>query len=408
MGFIWPKELDFSEFWGAPYRPLFLASFLCALVSLAWWPLGVRLGLPVPGLQPSVLWHVHELIFGFVAAAIGGYVLTALPGWTSAPPLSGSLLKMLVLIWIVARGATGLAETLPIFVPFVVNSMYFVALAGVISYQVFMAKTYRKLWFVVAILALGIGETLFLKEALTGNVVTSLLIAQTMLVCILVLVSAVAMRAIPAFTNNWLIHSGDAEIRQAPFLRLGVIGLFGLALALRLFGLFDASYCALLLASIAMFGAMSGWKSRAVLSNPLLTAQHLAFLWAPIGAMLVGLSGLRIISYPVSDAIHALTIGAMSGLIMAIAGRAGAHTKDGGMRASFGFVVGVLAIWLTTWVRLVAPLAPNYATDIHVAAALLWCVGWIAFIIGFVPALSGPVRRPVLSGHKYQVSLAND
>jgi len=305
------QKFDFSAFWEAPYRPLFLAAFLAAFLSLAWWPLGVRLGLPAPGLQPVVLWHVHELIFGFAGAAVGGYLLTALPGWTSRPPLRGWGLKALVFAWILAR--------------------------------------------------------------------------------------------VPAFTRNWMAQSGRAglKVREMPLPRAAAQGLLGLALALRLAGYADAASAALIAAAMAMLWTMSGWRSSATLSNPLLAALHLAYLWVPVGILTLGVIGLGFVAYPMADAFHTITIGAMSGLIMAISGRAASYTASGDMRAGAGFVVGVLAIWITTWLRLSAPFFPARSADIHFAAALLWDVGWLVFIIGFMPALTGPVRRPVLSGRKH-------
>lgn len=397
------QKFDFSAFWEAPYRPLFLAAFLAAFLSLAWWPLGVRLGLPAPGLQPVVLWHVHELIFGFAGAAVGGYLLTALPGWTSRPPLRGWGLKALVFAWILARVTTAMATVLPPALPLVFNAAYFLGLAAIICYQVIAAGAYRKLGFVGAVLALGLGEALFLSGALAGRVLTSLYLAQTLLIGFAVLMTGVAAWAIPAFTRNWMAQSGRAglKVREMPLPRAAAQGLLGLALALRLAGYADAASAALIAAAMAMLWTMSGWRSSATLSNPLLAALHLAYLWVPVGILTLGIIGLGFVAYPMADAFHTITIGAMSGLIMAISGRAASYTASGDMRAGAGFVVGVLAIWITTWLRLSAPFFPARSADIHFAAALLWDVGWLVFIIGFMPALTGPVRRPVLSGRKH-------
>jgi len=397
------KPLDFSAFWHAPYRPLFLAAFLSALFSVAWWPLGVRLGLPAPGLAPAVLWHIHELIFGFAAAAVGGYLLTALPGWTGREPLRGRGLQALVLTWGLARVATAVAMALPPAVPLVLNAAYFLGLAGIIGYQVIAARAYRKLGFVGAVVMLGLVEALFLNAALAGRVLTGLYLAQTLLIGFALLMTGVAAWAIPAFTRNWLVQSGHTGpgVRERPLARAAAQVFLGLGLVLRLAGYTDPASVILIAAAMAMFWTMSGWRSRAVLFNPLLAALHLAYLWVPVGILSLGVIGLGLVAYPAGDAIHTITIGAMAGLIMAIAGRAASHTASGDMRAGAGFVLGVLAIWITTWLRLSAPFFPARSGDIHVAAALLWALGWIAFILGFIPALSGPVQRPVLSGRKH-------
>ena len=391
---------DFSAFWQAPYRPLFLSAFLCALLTVAWWPLGVQLGLPAPGLEPAVLWHVHELIFGFAAAAIGGYLLTALPSWTGRPALRSTGLKALVLVWLLARAAMAISTALPLALPLLLNAVFLCGLACIIGQQVVAAGAYRKLGFAAAMLALGLGEAVFLTEAAAGNIWNSLALAQTVLTGMILLLFSVGARAIPAFTRNWLAQNRCAgpSVREFPRIRAASQGLLALALALKLAGYADAAHAALIAAATAMLWTMLGWQTRAALSNPLLAAQHLAFLWLPLGALVIGVTGLGVADFPMAGAVHSITIGAMSGLIMAIAGRAGCHSRDGIMRAGNGFVAGVLLVWITTWIRLAAPLFPAHAESLIAAAALLWCAGWLAFLSGFLPALSGPVPRPVLSG----------
>lgn len=59
--------------WQAAHRPLFFCAGLCALlVPAVWlWPGGLD--------ADPVRWHLHELLFGMGGAAVGGYLLTALP-----------------------------------------------------------------------------------------------------------------------------------------------------------------------------------------------------------------------------------------------------------------------------------------------------------------------------------------
>jgi uncharacterized protein involved in response to NO len=36
-------------------------------------------------------WHIHEMIYGYVAAAIAGFLLTAIPNWTGRLPSTAIL-----------------------------------------------------------------------------------------------------------------------------------------------------------------------------------------------------------------------------------------------------------------------------------------------------------------------------
>ena len=40
-------------------------------------------------------WHVHEMIFGYVAAVLAGFLLTAIPNWTGRLPVAGRPLVLL-------------------------------------------------------------------------------------------------------------------------------------------------------------------------------------------------------------------------------------------------------------------------------------------------------------------------
>src|SRR5512145_1767209 len=98
----WPKPREPSAVgvWRVPkthglpvfsygFRTFFLLAGAAALSLVsAWIALGFgggwRYELSAAG------WHSHEMLFGFVAAAIAGFLLTAAPSWTGTPALSGA------------------------------------------------------------------------------------------------------------------------------------------------------------------------------------------------------------------------------------------------------------------------------------------------------------------------------
>src|SRR5690606_14098834 len=85
------------------FRPFFLLAALWAVLAVV--VLVVALagsGWAVDAL-PLFRWHGHEMIFGFVAAAIAGFLLTAAPTWTSTQPVSGLPLAGLALLWLAGR-----------------------------------------------------------------------------------------------------------------------------------------------------------------------------------------------------------------------------------------------------------------------------------------------------------------
>ncbi|MGA7117117.1 MAG: NnrS family protein, partial [Hyphomicrobium sp.] len=96
---------SFEAFFSYGFRPFFLgAAVFTALLMSIWLAFiadlamgGSGAWLPVAG--SPYAWHAHEMVFGFAAAAIAGFLLTAVPNWTGALPLSGAPLVGLFLLW---------------------------------------------------------------------------------------------------------------------------------------------------------------------------------------------------------------------------------------------------------------------------------------------------------------------
>jgi len=96
------------------FRPFFLLTAACAPLFMLVWLLVLKGALPAwqpPG--GALLWHAHELIFGFATAAIAGFTLTAVPEFTATAPLGRRPLVRLVLLWLAARLAYAAAAWWP-------------------------------------------------------------------------------------------------------------------------------------------------------------------------------------------------------------------------------------------------------------------------------------------------------
>ena len=73
----------------------FSAAGSWAIVALALW-LAMFLGyVQLPTRFDPLAWHIHEMLFGFVMAAVAGFLLTAIPNWTNRLPVRGFPLALL-------------------------------------------------------------------------------------------------------------------------------------------------------------------------------------------------------------------------------------------------------------------------------------------------------------------------
>src|SRR5690606_31006273 len=107
-----PRWLSGFALFAYGFRPFFLLAGVYAVLALAVWlaALGGTHGLLPPGIPPHY-WHGHEMLFGFVAAAIAGFLLTAVPSWTGGRGYSGGPLVLMTVAWLAGRIAMLFAGT---------------------------------------------------------------------------------------------------------------------------------------------------------------------------------------------------------------------------------------------------------------------------------------------------------
>ena len=122
------------------FRPFFwLVGVFAVLTIIAWLEIVSSGLLPLPG-QPALLWHGHEMLYGFVGAAIAGFLLTAVPSWTGARGFAGTPLVLLALIWLAGRLAFAAAAALPLIVVAVCELAFIPALASLVAPPLLRAR----------------------------------------------------------------------------------------------------------------------------------------------------------------------------------------------------------------------------------------------------------------------------
>lgn len=383
--------------WQAAHRPLFLCAGLCALLAPAvWlWPGGL-------GVDP-VRWHLHELVFGMGGAAVGGYLLTALPNWTGAGRVAPQSVRALTLLWVLARLTLPFGVGLPKGLLLLLSEGYFAALGLILARHLIAARVWRRLWLVGVIAGMALGDAAFLSD--TAWLPEPSGIPLAMVVLFATLISVIGGRAVPAFTRSWMQHS-------APFLRLrDWPGLSALALAstvlgggLAQSGPATGAGILLVLAGLLQGIRLAGWQTLHARHYPALLMLHLAWAWVPIGLFLLGAAMLRPDVMPQSAALHAFTMGAMGSMIVAISGRAAMRRQDGKLIAGRGLGVAFALVWLAALVRVTEPFVPQHWPDPVIASAAMWMTGWGVFLWAYRPALQGPVPSPILSARRRELS----
>lgn len=376
------------------FRPFFLLGGLFAIVAILLWVAMLHAADFVPAARDPVAWHAHEMLFGFAGAAIAGFLLTAVATWTSRPPVAGVLLGALVVAWITGRAAMLLGTRLPDLVVALADLAFPVLLAAIATREIVAGGSRRNFGIAVVLTAFTILDVVFhLGQSGTwpGSDRTALYLIVHGL---LVLITVIGGRIIPNFTANWLRHRGDARPpRSWPWVERLLIPLVILA------GIADSFPAPAPLAATLAFGAaalhalrLAGWRGQAAAREPLVVILHVAYAWLPVGYLLLGLTALGL-PLPRSAALHALTMGGISTMILAVATRVALGHTGRALVAAPLTTVAYAILSVGVLVRILSPLATGwYLTLIDVAAAA-WLVAFGLFTVVYWPILTQP-RKP--------------
>ena len=85
------------------FRPFFLSAISFAVLVIPLWIGVYGHGLGLGSVFGPVDWHIHEMLFGYAAAVISGFLFTAIPNWTGRMPIRGWPLAGLVALWVAGR-----------------------------------------------------------------------------------------------------------------------------------------------------------------------------------------------------------------------------------------------------------------------------------------------------------------
>ena len=110
-----------SQLFSYPFRIFFLSMTALALLAIPLWVMQVNGVINLPLALPGLFWHQHEMLFGFLSAAIAGFLLTAVCVWTQTERTHGIRLALLWGVWLAGRLLLAFGAGLPDWLVHAVN-----------------------------------------------------------------------------------------------------------------------------------------------------------------------------------------------------------------------------------------------------------------------------------------------
>jgi uncharacterized protein involved in response to NO len=394
------------------FRPFFLLTALYAVLVLLAWSGFLGFGLAVPAVAGGPLvWHAHELMFGFGLAAVAGFVLTAVPEFTATPTFAPRVVLRFVLLWLAARaafwlsgalvavaggwldGADGQAARWLGHLPAALLEIGFAcALLAAVAPRLWRDPERRQLGFLWGLAAMAAVVAGFHLDVLRGEYPMRWVLAGlgVMMALVVVAMSRISMRVmndaldaqrarrLPART---LRHVEEAELELPAYrarpprrnLAIAAIAVYTVA-ELLLPGSPITGWLGLG-AAAAVFNLLNDWHVGRALFTRWAFLLYAVYWLLALGYLLLGLAHLGAPLAP-SAGTHLLAIGAMGLSILAvlcIAGRTHAgYPLD--ERPWVGVAAGSIA--LAAMLRAAAGLPDTPASALQLLAALAWIVAF--------------------------------
>ncbi len=383
------RMADSYPFFRGGFRPFFFGGPAWAVIALALWILSLTGVVSLPTALDPLAWHRHEMLFGFVGAIVSGFLLTAVPNWTGRLPIAGWPLASLFGLWCAARLALLFSGVVTIPLAAILDVGFFLVLGLLAAREVLEANN-RNIPVVGMILLLGLADAIDYLSV-TGIIPAPDLGWQIALSIILLLISLIGGRIIPSFSRNYLSKRGVREglPTQAGKFDLFVIGATAFALLAWLTGPATAPIGAVLIVAASLqLARWIRWRGYRTWAEPIVVILHVGYLWLPIGLALLGLSLMGAV--PRSAAIHALTAGAMTTMILAVMTRASLGHTARALKANAATVAIYVLVTAGALLRVSASLGLiDYNLGIEVAGTI-WGASLLLFLIAYAPVLWRP------------------
>lgn len=372
--------------WGLGFRPLFLGGSLFALLAVLLWA-GVLAGAIAPSPAGGMLaWHRHEMLYGFAAAIVAGFLLTAVQNWSGVLGLHGRALQGLFLLWLLGRASWFVA--LPGSLLVLIEGSFLPLVALALARPIVQRRLRNNYPIVGLVLLIAACQWLTLAGWLRQDELWQRRGVFAGLWLVAAMMTLLGGRVIPFFTRRGLGKMTPAPARpwqdRACLLLSVAVPLAFVA------GLADTPNIGLAVLFGTLFALQATrllqWHDRGLWRVPLLWSLHLAYAWLAIACLGMALWHAGIALNP-SLVTHALTVGAMSGLILAMMARVSLGHTGRPLQVPKSVAWAFALMQLATLARVLLAVFTPLGVSL---AVLCWSLALLLFLQHYLPILLRP------------------
>ncbi len=371
------------------FRPFFLFGALFSALAMLGWLGQLNGWFALPGISNPIWWHAHEMLFGFGAAIVAGFLLTAVQNWTAHPGVRGWPLALVVGLWAIPRGL------LPWFgesnVTLMVMDLAWLPLCTwFLARPIIVTRQWRNLFFVPLLLVLTLLNTACWRWHAEWPLVEHILLATVLLFT--TLIAVMGGRVIPFFTAR---ATGAEKALPLPWLER--IALASLWLILLLWLVLPTQWVIgiqmfpiYVVAAGAHLYRQLRWRPGITVAHPLLWSLHLAYLFIPLG--LTALAA-RTAGWPIalSLASHLFSAGSMGAMILGMIARVSLGHSGRALQIGRRITAAFALVILSALLRVLLPLCwPDLTLTGWNLSGWSWVAAYGLFIWVYTPILTSP------------------
>ncbi|PKO61579.1 MAG: short-chain dehydrogenase [Betaproteobacteria bacterium HGW-Betaproteobacteria-18] len=363
------------------FRPFYLGGTLVAALAVPLWVAMFMGGISSSPAVPALLWHAHEMLFGFAIAIIVGFLMTAGKNWTGLATPRGASLGALALLWLCTRIA---ALTGPGLLYALLDMALLPLVAGIFARLLLRAKNFRNLPLALILTLLAAANLVFHLAALGLLDVPAMTPLHAALGLIIIIESVIAGRVVPAFTMS---ATPGLRIQTASTQERLTLGLTAVGLLLWVFAPAGVWGLLVLLAAASLHAKrLWGWRPLLTRHKPILWILHAAYAWIALGLLLLAMAQMGWL--PVSAGVHALAVGATGGLIIGMATRTARGHTGRPLTVSTPEVAAYGLVMAAALLRVLVPLLlPGFYMTALVLSASAWSVAFFIYLWVYAPWL---------------------
>ncbi|MDC1287965.1 NnrS family protein [Gammaproteobacteria bacterium] len=375
---------DDLPIWNLGFRPFFLGAAYFGAASISVWLWTVQGGTqlyPV-GLAASY-WHAHEMLFGYAAAVIAGFLLTATRNWTGRQTLHRAPLAALFTLWLLAR-VTLLLDAVPPWCSAALDIAFNIWLLAAVATPIIAERQLRQYPILGKLVFLLACNLVFYAELLgyvSGLARTALYVT---LYVIIGLILMMCRRLIPAFTQSGVGYAkAPRNSRKIDLASLLLYLGFFVAEVFFTGSRWSALFAGVLAPVLAVRACW--WFTPGILRKPLVWGLHLAYLSLVAGFALFALVPFTGVSG--SLAMHTMTVGGVGLVTVAMMARVSWGHSGRDLQHPPVLLAGIFSLLLLAAISRVAGpmLTSGYYNVWLLLAGVFWVAALLSFALRYTP-----------------------